>query len=53
MLKREDATGTSGDGRKAWEEHPEKNLKVTDETIFSKAAERTPTTMKTGQDPDD
>lgn len=40
MLKHEDATVTSGDRRKAWEELQEQYLKVTDETIRAKTAER-------------
>ncbi|CAN0352706.1 unnamed protein product, partial [Scytosiphon promiscuus] len=53
VLKHEDATGTSGDGRKAWEELQEKYLKVTDETIRAKTAELAATAMKAGEDPDD
>ncbi|CAN0373449.1 unnamed protein product, partial [Scytosiphon promiscuus] len=53
VLKHEDTTGTSGDGRRAWEELQEKYLKVTDETIRAKTAELAATTMKSGQDPDD
>ena len=53
VLKHEDATGTSGDGQKAWEELQEKHIKVTDETIRAKTAELAATTMKSGQDPDD
>ena len=50
VLKHEDTTGTSGDGRRAREELQEKYLKVTDETIRSKTAELAATTMKSGQD---
>ena len=53
VLKHEDATGTSCDGRKAWDELQEKYLKVIDETISAKTAELAATTMKSGQDPDD
>ena len=31
MLKHDDATGPSGDGRKTWEELQEKHLKITEE----------------------
>ena len=50
MLKHEETTGTSGDGRRVWKELQEKYLKVTDETIRSKTAELAATTMKSGQD---
>lgn len=53
VLKHDDATGTSGDGRKTWEELQEKYLKVTDKNIRAKIAELAATTKKAGQDPDD
>ena len=53
VLKLEDTAGTSGDGRRAWEELQEKCLKATDETICSKTAELAATTMKSAQDRDD
>lgn len=52
MFEHDDATGTSGDRRKAWEELPEKHLKVTDETIRDKTRALA-TTMISEQDLDD